>query len=80
MAATGKSPSDNNMSQREKLAGLADAATQVGTNAIPPIPKIPLPEDVVKRFPQLHIWLENWHRELERWRQQTDRAIRGPQT
>lgn len=66
------------MATRDEIRALADSATAAGTRALPPIPFTPPPPDLVKRIPAIARWYEEVHRALERWRQQADRAIRGP--
>jgi hypothetical protein len=38
---------------------------------IPPVPHVPMPDEVALRMPELKAWYNRFHDELDRWRIQT---------
>lgn len=62
---------------QDKIAKLVDANTRSGLLAIPQIPYFPPSESVVKRFPEIGKWYDEFFRRMEKWREESDRALRG---
>jgi hypothetical protein len=62
----------------EQIQRLETGDTQLRENAvIPKFPYVEMPAEVVRRMPELKTWYGEFYAQVERWREETNIAIRG---
>lgn len=66
------------MATQQDISRLSQTgATQLQGVVLPKIPYTNLPEDVVKRVPQLQTWYDQFHRDMDKWREDMNRVLKG---
>lgn len=66
------------MADLSELYGLqATAGTQLSQITLPKTPYVPIPDELMRRIPQLKAWYDAQNVEWEKWREQTTTILRN---